>query len=367
MLDQRISDSGVAVSGFCTVYTGSGIDVYAHSATSSSRTLNLHSDWYRKDKGSNYILPTYDLVSQEGLRNIILGAHAEADPKANSNGSIVLGNYAGGGGNDTESHRNTLIGFKAGYFLGTGLSEYNVFLGSQAGEADVNYHSELQVGNICLGAQAGQGRKESSEGNIFLGRFAGNKTTSHISKGDYNITIGSFPADGSVVDAVNINTDHDYNLNIANLITADWSAGSTYSKRVKIGDISAGTVQPQGTLELKAVNTTTTTFFISRTTSQSSPLMQTQTPEYNYNDETAETTNPIIGKEGFLRIPQFANKTDLKAVAPADHPGMLAMYYTCFPGGSEEKDWIMVFSDGVRWKSVGDIQRSVMGSVWDWC
>jgi hypothetical protein len=93
--------------------------------------------------------------------------------------------------------------------------------------------------------------------------------------------------------------------------------------------------------------------------------MQTQTPEYNYNDETAETTNPIIGKDGFLRIPQFANKTDLKAVAPEDHPGMLAMYYTCI--GNSQQDWIMVFSDGIRWKSVGDVQRSVMGSIWDNC
>jgi hypothetical protein len=159
--------------------------------------------------------------------------------------------------------------------------------------------------------------------------------------------------------------EHDYNLNIANLITADYSVGSTYSKRVKIGDISAGTVQPQGTLELKAINTSTTTFFISRATSQSSPLMQTQTPEYNYNDGTAKTTNSIIGNEGFLRIPQFENKTALKAVAPADHPGMLAMYYTC--AGNSQQDWLMVFSDGTQWKSVGDVQRSVMGSVFDWC
>jgi uncharacterized protein YjbI with pentapeptide repeats len=368
---QNLRDYTEAVSGFCTVYNGSGVDVFSHKAGAASRTLNLHSDWYRKDKGSSYILPTYNLVTQEGLRNIILGAHAEADPKAHSNGSVVLGNYAGGGGNDSESHRNTAIGFKAGYFLGTGLSEYNVFLGSQAGEADVNYHSELQIGNICLGAQAGQGRLESSEGNIFLGRFAGNKaSSSHISKGDYNITIGSFPANGSAIDAVNINTDHDYNLNIANLITADWSVGSTYSKRVKIGDISAGTVQPQGTLELKAINTSTTTFFISRASSQSSSLMKAETPGYIYNGSAARTDNTIINQNGFLTIPRFPNRAALLAVSAVDNPGMIAMYSTCsrdvWPGQSDNwhaiYDWHMVYSDGYSW-NVMAYDRGELGQI----
>jgi hypothetical protein len=371
---QNLRDYTEAVSGFCTVYNGSGVDVFSHKAGAASRTLNLHSDWYRKDKGSSYILPTYNLVTQEGLRNIILGAHAEADPKAHSNGSVVLGNYAGGGGNDSESHRNTAIGFKAGYFLGTGLSEYNVFLGSQAGEADVNYHSELQIGNICLGAQAGQGRLESSEGNIFLGRFAGNKaSSSHISKGDYNITIGSFPANGSAIDAVNINTDHDYNLNIANLITADWSVGSTYSKRVKIGDISAGTVQPQGTLELKAINTSTTTFFISRASSQSSSLMKAETPGYIYNGSAARTDNTIINQNGFLTIPRFTTKQALNAVSAVDNPGMIALFGTCAESLWSDLhtlavwEWQLVYSDGKQWC----VQRTSWGNLtnWshDWC
>ena len=300
-----------------------------------------------------------------------MGEYADADPKANSNNSVVMGNYAGGGtwANDSESHRNTAIGYKAGFHLGAGLSEYNVFFGQNAGAGVVGTHSDLQVGNLCIGSAAGQARTGNSEGSIFLGTNAGSKYTStHTSKGDYNITIGSFPTDGSVVDNVNVNTDHDYNVNIANLITADWSVGSTYSKRVKIGDTPIGTtVQPQGTLELKAINTSTTTFYISRAVSQSSPLMQTETPAYNYNDlsSTGETTNPIIGNEGFLRIPQFNSLTDLLACAAADHPGMLAMYYTCFSDAT--RAWIMVFSDGIRWKSVGDVQRNIQGGVWDDC
>jgi hypothetical protein len=373
-LDQRISDSGVAVSGFCTVYTGSGVDVYAHSTGVDSRTLNINPDWYRKDRGSSSTYTAYTQELQEAIKSIIIGKFAEADPKVDSIGSVVIGNYAGGGFNNSESNKNTAVGFKAGYSLGAGRSEFNSFLGSKAGEGLVTVaaHSDIQVGNICIGDSAGAGRTGSSEGNIFVGRYSGSRPTSHISKGSYNITIGSFPYNGSTTDAVNSQSssatpimEHDYNLNIANLITADYSVGSTYSKRVKIGDISAGTVQPQGTLELKAINTSTTTFFISRATSQSSPLMQTQTPEYNYNDGTAKTTNSIIGNEGFLRIPQFENKTALKAVAPADHPGMLAMYYTC--AGNSQQDWLMVFSDGTQWKSVGDVQRSVMGSVFDWC
>ena len=162
--------------------------------------------------------------------------------------------------------------------------------------------------------------------------------TDYSYHGSYNITIGGFPDPRAVSshghsvseshkDLVNANgssnTTHNYNLNIANLITGDWNTTGSYKKRVKIGDITAGTVQPQGTLELLAADTATTTFFIARAASQGQPLMKTETSAYQYNGTPANTDNTVINNYGFFRLPVFTRYQDLPAAA--DVEGMLAI------------------------------------------
>jgi len=145
---------------------------------------------------------------------------------------------------------------------------------------------------------------------------------------------------------------HDYNLNIANLITGDWNTTGSYKKRVKIGDITAGTVQPQGTLELLAADTATTTFFIARAASQGQPLMSVESLSANYNDNPTQTTNQIINKDGFLRIPIFPNRAALQALSASDYPGMVAIYIRNNGRG------MYVFSDGVNWQYAGSDQNT---------
>ena len=339
-LDQRISDSGVAVSGFCTVYTGSGVDVYAHSIGIDSRTLNLHSDWYRKEVGSSYTFS-----ANEDKASIIIGKYAKANPKTSSENSVAIGNYAGGGDNDAESHRNTAIGYKAGYSQGTGISQDNVFFGQNAGAGVVGVHGNTQTGNICIGSQAGQARTGSNEGSIFLGRHAGSdQIASHTSQGNYNITIGSFPDNGLYYDVVNVNSNHNYNLNIGNVISANMSTSPLVGKRVKIGDIAAGTQRPEGTLEIAPRDGGDIPLYISRGFGQSAPYIRTKSSGGNYNGVTINSDNDIINKSGFLRLPIFANLTAIRAISAVDNPGMVVIRLDVPE---------VIYSDGVHWRVSG--------------
>ena len=327
------------------VNTGSGIDIY----DTSTITANLNPEWYRKEYMNG--------GTQENFTNIIIGYSAEQKPGStgSNHGSIAIGNSAGDneGLNADTQHKNVMIGYRAGYYPGAGKSSFNTFIGNRAGQYEIEVGSDTQEGNTCIGSDAGASRDGVSSNNIFIGRYAGSTNVAHTSQGNNNITIGAFDKDGgeAQTDSVNVNTNHNYKLNIANLIIGDWSVGSTYSKRVKIGDIDTPSdAEPQGTLELKADDTATTTFFIARATSQGQPLMSVESESANYNGSATNTTNQIINKDGFLRIPIFPSRAALNAVSASDNPGMMAIYT------KNNGDEMMVFSDGTNWRKTGDVQ-----------
>jgi hypothetical protein len=357
-----------AVSGFCTVYSGSGVDVFDHSPDSASRTLNLNPHWFRKSATG--------VASAAGMENLMMGFRAGAGESTvitGSHRSIMIGNYAGSQYlSNTPGHgHNTMVGALAGFNLGTGFNAYNTMVGAMAGAAKDGNHSLTNDHATCIGYQAGYSRDDSNTSNLFLGAKAGKGAGSTDTLGGYNISIGSFNAQA---DNVNSQTSHHYNLNIANLIIGDWSTSSSYKKRVKIGDVIAGTTaQPQGTLELKPASTTTTAFFIARAVGQSSSLMQAQTPGYIYNGPSARTDNTIINKNGFLTIPRFTTKQALNAVSAVDNPGMIALFGTCADSVWSDLnvlavwEWQFVYSDGKQWC----VQRPSWGNLnqWshDWC
>ena len=285
---------------------------------------------------------------------------------ASGYGSISIGHEAGSQQNVSSDvtrrathRRNVIIGYQAGRNMPHQLADGNVFVGSAAGgnQAFVTYESssftdKRMLGNTCVGRRAGYfrdvntGSRQPQRYNVFIGHLAGSDIDKDYSyHGSYNITIGGFPDPRDVTsyghgvseshkDLVNgspvsdgaggfTGTSHSYNLNIANLITGDWNTTGSYKKRVKIGDITAGTVQPQGTLELLAADTATTTFFIARAASQGQPLMKTETSAYQYNGTPSNTDNPMINNYGFFRLPVFTRYQDLPAAA--DVEGMLAI------------------------------------------
>jgi len=379
------------------VHSGSGIDIY----DAVTITANLNKDYYHKipsplfSSASNIAIggrsqswTSTDWVTNSahiiGGTSQVWGSDAasygfEDYTTAYGYGSISIGEYAGYQVNVTTDatrrathRRNVLIGYKAGENYAHQLNDSNVAIGSAAGgNRYLSYESssfsdKRMLGNTCIGRRAGHYRDVSTTSrqpqryNVFIGHLAGSDIdTDYSYHGSYNITIGGFPDPRTVAayghgvseshkDLVNANgsssTNHSYNLNIANLITGDWNTTGSYKKRVKIGDITAGTVQPQGTLELLAADTATTTFFIARAASQGQPLMSVETVSANYNDNPTQTTNQVINKDGFLRIPIFPGRAELQAITASDYPGMVAMYKS----GNTNKH-VFVYSDGVRW------------------
>ena len=325
VLDQRISDSGVAVSGHCMTFDGSGIDIYTHASPTKTRTINLNKDYYRKESYAG---------ATSTKNNMIFGTSAFARTGTASYGSVVIGNEAGGGLGNTSavSERNVIVGYRAGFYLGNGKSVYNVFIGDEAGQGEIAFpHSDVQEGNICIGSKAGAYRDGNSSDNIFIGRYAG----SHhpfigYGTGSSNITIGSFDLPGHPEgDKVNGGqyATHSFKFNLANVVAGDWNTTGTYAKRVLIGDLptlsSTVGLEPKATLELKSFDTVTTTFYISKQATQSQPLMKVETDSYQYDGTAANTENPVINKQGFLRLPVFTNRSHLPNAA--DVEGMICI------------------------------------------
>jgi hypothetical protein len=307
----------------------------------------------------------------------MIGAFADAPAGTAGVGSIAIGNYAGASdstlSNEPLFGMNVIIGYVAARNMGTGNNRYNVIIGATAGQCSNQNNTYSHNHDTFIGYGAGSERNDVNEGNLFIGVAAG-KGGGTDSKGDYNISIGSFASTGGTnlqADNVNSQTTHDYNLNIANLITGNWSIDSVYRKRVKIGDVLAGTtVTPNATLELESAHAMTVGFYISRAVGQSSSLMQADTQPYNYNDWDGEISNTIVNKNGFLTLPRFKNKAALNAVSAVDNPGMLALYSTCsrdvWPGQTDNwhavYDYHMVYSDGHSW----NLMPAARGDIWTW-
>jgi hypothetical protein len=385
------------------VHSGSGIDIY----DAVTITANLNKDYYQKIPNSllfpydgndnmaigkdaqawtstDWITNSAHILTGNYVWGVDSATYANEDyTSASGYGSISIGHEAGYQQNVSSDvtrrsthRRNVMIGYQAGRNMPHQLTDGNVFVGSAAGgHRALTYDSssfadKRMLGNTCIGRRAGYfrdintGSRQPQRYNVFIGHLAGSDIDKDYSyHGHYNITIGSFPDPRTVAayghgvseshkDLVNANgsssTNHSYNLNIANLITGDWNTTGSYKKRVKIGDITAGTVQPQGTLELLAADTATTTFFIARAASQGQPLMSVETVSANYNDNPTQTTNQVINKDGFLRIPIFPGRAELQAITASDYPGMVAMYKS----GNSNKH-VFVYSDGVRWNKTG--------------
>ena len=357
------------------VNSGSGIDIY----DASTITANLNKDYYQKLPSdystgfsnitigkdaqawttTDWVTNSAHIIGSDQVWGAQAGSYANDDHSAVYGwGSISIGYQAGYQQNVStdatrrSTHkRNVMIGYQAGRNMPHQLTDGNVLIGSAAGgHRALTYDSssfgdKRMLGNTCIGRRAGYyrdtntGSRQPQRYNVFIGHLAGSDIdTDYSYHGSYNITIGGFPDPRAVSshghsvseshkDLVNANgssnTTHNYNLNIANLITGDWNTTGSYKKRVKIGDITAGTVQPQGTLELLAADTATTTFFIARAASQGQPLMKTETSAHQYNGTPANTDNTVINNYGFFRLPVFTRYQDLPAAA--DVEGMLAI------------------------------------------
>ena len=386
------------------VNSGSGIDIY----DASTITANLNKDYYQKlpsdySTGFSNITIGKDAQAWTTTDWVTNSAHiltgdqfwgSDAASYANDDhsavygwGSISIGYQAGYQQNVStdatrrSTHkRNVMIGYQAGRNMPHQLTDGNVLIGSAAGgHRALTYDSssfadKRMLGNTCIGRRAGYyrdtntGSRQPQRYNVFIGHLAGSDIdTAYSYHGSYNITIGGFPdprgvsshghsVPASHKDLVNANgissTTHNYNLNIANLITGDWNTTGSYKKRVKIGDITAGTVQPQGTLELLAADTATTTFFIARAASQGQPLMSVESASAKYNDNATQTTNQVINKNGFLRIPIFDSPANLLAVSASDNPGMIAIY-NIRSNSNETPYYREAFSDGTSWRMGG--------------
>ena len=406
-----VHDVAQASGQLLKVNSGSGIDIY----DAVTITANLNKDYYQKlpsdySAGFSNITIGKDAQAWTTTDWVTNSAHiigsdqvwgAQAGSYGNENhsavygwGSISIGYQAGYQQNVStdatrrSTHkRNVMIGYQAGRNMPHQLTDGNVLIGSAAGgNKYLTYESssfgdKRILGNVCVGRRAGYYRDTSTTSrqpqryNVFIGHLAGSDIdTDHSYRGSYNITIGGFPdpraitshghsAPESHKDLVNgspasdgaggyTGTTHSYNLNIANLITGDWNTTGSYKKRVKIGDITAGTVQPQGTLELLAADTTTTTFFIARAASQGQPLMSVESLSANYNDNPTQTSNQVINKNGFLRIPIFDSPANLLAVSASDNPGMIALY-NIRSNSNETPYYREAFSDGTNWRMSG--------------
>ena len=394
-----VHDVAQASGQLLKVNSGSGIDIY----DAVTITANLNKDYYQKipsDHSTGFSNMTIGKDAQAwtstdwvnhpdyNVPNQIYGANAadyglEDHRTIYGYGTISIGHEAAEHGSTSLSdttrqachRRNVIIGYRAFYRPANILHMDNVYLGAEAGAAGSSADGgtvSQQTGNICIGRRAGSYRDVSGQRqryNIFIGHLAGSDLDKSIDlRGYYNITIGSFPDGNSIAsgghgvsdshqDLVNgggntATISHDYNLNIANLITGDWNTTGSYKKRVKIGDITAGTVQPQGTLELLAADTATTTFFIAKAASQGQPLMSVESVSANYNDNPTQTTNQVINKNGFLRIPIFDSPANLLAVSASDNPGMIAIY-NIRSNSNETPYYREAFSDGTNWRMGG--------------
>ena len=406
-----VHDVAQASGQLLKVNSGSGIDIY----DAVTITANLNKDYYQKipsdySTGFSNINIGKDAQAWTSTDWVTNSAHvltgnqvwgSDAASYGNDDyttiygyGSISIGHEAGYQQNVStdatrrSTHkRNVMIGYQAGRNMPHQLSDSNVLIGSAAGgHKALTYDSssftdKRMLGNTCIGRRAGYYRDTSSTSrqpqryNVFIGHLAGSDIdTDYSYHGSYNITIGGFPDPRAVSshghsvseshkDLVNgspvsdgaggyLSTSHSYNLNIANLITGDWNTTGSYKKRVKIGDITAGTVQPQGTLELLAADTATTTFFIARAASQGQPLMSVESVSANYNDNPTQTSNQVINKNGFLRIPIFDSPANLLAVSASDNPGMVAIY-NIYSNPSVTPWYREAFSDGTNWRMGG--------------
>ena len=351
-LDQRISNSGVAVSGHVMTYNGSGVDIYTHASPTKTRTINLNEHWLKKSPKPG---ATIDALSS-AFENMAIGYKSLANPKTASHGSIHLGTFAGSGqaACNPESHLNFVAGYKAGWNMGNARHIQNVYIGNEAGaRADSLIASYIDTANICIGSKAGYQRNQNSTGNIFLGSFAGSTAGTSWAQGDYNISIGHFNSTYNDLSSGAGTSDASYQLNIANTIFADTDPSV---RKVKIGKkAESGEVAPLAQLEVVPMSTTITGFHIARESNQSSSLFTTETAGASYNGAGGNTRNIVVNSAGYLRIPIFTSRSELNAISASDHPGMIALYDTGRSGATNK--YLMVFSDGIRWKKAGDVQN----------
>lgn len=119
----------------------------------------------------------------DGLSNVIIGSQAGQENKEGES-NVYIGFQAG---QNAEALVNTMIGNKAGQMTTSGFS--NVFLGSTAGNFNKSGEQNAYLGagagffnggsfNTFVGNGAGAGSMPlSSNGNVFIGYFAGSQET----------------------------------------------------------------------------------------------------------------------------------------------------------------------------------------------
>jgi hypothetical protein len=335
-------------------------------STDAGKYFQLNKHWYQKWPAKtqwDYADPGEMRPGVGGISydtdNMALGSFADAYRYGSYDwGTISIGGLAGASPDATRrasGSTNINIGYKAGYDQSLPPAADVYMLGGE-------YESQFLApkDSINIGHEAGSEPNPyglnalvSRRGNIFIGTRAGKGCRGHgtLSIGDFyavqDWVNGADP--GSTFGSVNDR------FNIANTICGKSSPGFN---RVAIGSISlAFGKQIAATLELRGAGTlaTASTFHIAQSDSttdgyQTGSLMTTAVPattarNWAFNGSSTNMKNEIINREGFLRIPIFDSKNDLKALHFAsDSPGMVCIVKD---GGVR----YIVISDGATWKS----------------
>ena len=186
---------------------------------------------------------------------IFLGRNSAAGGGSGNDNAIFIGTNAGYVGLDADY--SVFVGYDAGN--STSGTAYSNLIGYQAGkQVAISYKQGPEYSNV-IGYQAGYDATGSY--NNYIGYGAGKGTS-----GNYNIEIQTYRNPSTSVIG-----DNDNKLHIGNIIIGD-----TDSKKLAIGNVGAGNLDPDATLELILNNQNDVGFIVQAAAGQNSNLTEWQ-------------------------------------------------------------------------------------------
>ena len=213
-------------------------------------------------------------LAQNGSCNVLIGRDAGICI-ANGNENVAIGRSAMGSQAISSDH-NIAIGCLAGINITSGNN--NIFLGRQSGGQNSGGLTLTGSYNVALGREAGCNLQGSTDGNVFVGGYAGKVNStgdfnialgynagSNHSTGNKNISIGCnvhVPQDADTQLAIGMGATHwltgdnQFNLTLAGLSTAKTDGTFQTNQLMVGGNVASGIATFTGLSNVLTINST---------------------------------------------------------------------------------------------------------------
>ena len=213
-------------------------------------------------------------LAQNGSCNVLIGRDAGICI-ANGNENVAIGRSAMGSQAISSDH-NIAIGCLAGINITSGNN--NIFLGRQSGGQNSGGLTLTGSYNVALGREAGCNLQGSTDGNVFVGGYAGKvnqsgdfnialgyNAGSNHSTGNKNISIGCnvhVPQDADTQLAIGMGATHwltgdnQFNLTLAGLSTAKTDGTFQTNQLMVGGNVASGIATFTGLSNVLTINST---------------------------------------------------------------------------------------------------------------